>query len=312
MVAFYGAPMDAADNQALLQAIYQGGCRHFDSAEIYKSGNPFEHNEADEYSESRLGAFLKTIDRSTVTIATKFMPPMYGGKTDYDTVKASLTNSLKRLDLPWVDLYYCHRIPSLEGAKEFMATAKRLVEEGLIKHVGLSEIGGAWLREANAVYPVAVVQQEWSLMTRNLEEELIPVCKELGVGVVAYSPLARNLLADPGEKPTGWRGSQPRFTEENWAKNVALFADLKAIAEAKGASAAQMSLAWLLQKGRDLGVAVLPIPGSTKIANVLSNIAATKIELTPEEMGKLEAVAAAVVGDRGDEGYKNMGIEAQP
>mmetsp|Transcript_5987 Transcript_5987/g.14273 ORF Transcript_5987/g.14273 Transcript_5987/m.14273 type:complete len:337 (+) Transcript_5987:36-1046(+) len=311
MVAFYGEPLGEQENSALLGAVYDAGCRHFDTAEIYKSGNPFKHNPKDIYSESRLGAFFQTVPRSSFTVATKFQPMIYKGRTDYDTVKASLQGSLQRLQLDFVDLYYCHRIPSLEAAKQFMHTAARLVKEGLVKEVGLSEISGAWLREANAIYPVACVQQEWSLLTRNLEEELIPVCKELNIGVVAYSPLARSLLALPAERPKGFLGKMPRFSEENWAKNVALVKGVQAMAEGKGATASQLSLAWLLAKGQELGVMVLPIPGTTKIANAQSNIAAAKIKLSPEEVRKLEQVGAAVAGARGDESYTKFGIEGQ-
>ena len=225
-------------------------------------------------------------------------------------MKKAVTNSLDRLGLDYIDLYYTHRVTSLEMAKNFARTAKKLKDEGLIKHVGYSEIIGAWLKECNAIVPVTAVQQEWSLMTRSLEDELIPVCKELGVTVVAYSPLGRNLLTGlVTEPPNDWRASNPRYSEENLKKNNDLLKTLTTMADEKKCTPAQLSLAWLFWKAKDLQVDVLPIPGTTKIKNLDSNLGATDIAITPDEMKLLEDIGHQVSGDRGDEWYMSMGIE---
>jgi aryl-alcohol dehydrogenase-like predicted oxidoreductase len=294
MTAFYGAAMSPDDSLALLQGVYNdlNSSRHFDTAEVYKSG--------DLYNESVLGAFLPTVPRETFTIGTKFMPWLWGNKADYDTVKNALQLSLSRLGLEYVDIYYMHRIPNVEAVKEFAASCKRLIEEGLIRHVGLSECSGPWLREAHQVCPISVVQQEWSLLTRNLEEELVPTCAELGVGIVAYSPLSRNLLTDTTEKPpeSDWRSNLPRYTGAAHENNLRLQQEVKSIADRKGVSTAQLSLAWLLYQAPKLGVRVLPIPGTTKLVNAQSNFAAVQIELEEGDASPLEELAARVQGSR--------------
>jgi len=227
-------------------------------------------------------------------------------------VRASLLNSLRRLGIAYVDLYYCHRIPSLEAALEFTRSAAKLKAEGYIRSIGLSEIIGAWLRQCHEVSPIAAVQQEWSLLTRNLEDELVPTCAELGVAIVAYSPLGRNLLTGVvTETPTDWRANLPRYSAENLAKNVALVKEVEALAKAKDATPAQLSLAWLFAKAKALRVTVIPIPGTTKAKHALSNIAAADILIDDEAMKALEAIGDKVAGERGDESYKSMGIEGQ-
>lgn len=249
---------------------------------------------------------------NTFTVATKFMPFKWGSKCDYETVKKSLLGSLDRLGLSYVDLYYIHRQVSLESSLEFAASAKRLKEEGLIKGVGFSEVCGAWIRELNSVVKLTAVQQEWSLVTRNLEEEMVPVCKELDIRIVAYSPLARNLLAvELTETPKDWRGSLPRYQPGNLAKNAALLAEVVALAKTKGCTAAQLSLAWLLEKGAQLGVTVVPIPGTTSLQHATDNINSANINLNDADMAVLEELGAKVSGLRADERYMKMGIEGQ-
>lgn len=182
ITAFYGASMPDADALVLLRGVYDAGCRHFDTAEVYAAGGKF--------NEAILGEFLQTVPRDSYSVATKYYPK--GSSNDpnlyaYDTVKQALVASLARLQLDHVDLYYAHRVLSLEGGLMFGETAKRLKEEGLIKEVGLSEVSGKWLREIHTkACQIDAVQQEWSVMTRNLEHELVPVCKELGIPIVAY------------------------------------------------------------------------------------------------------------------------------
>lgn len=312
ITAFYGDAMSDDDAIALLSFVYEKGCRHFDTAELYKSGNPMEEAEGDIWNEKQIGLFLKTVPRDSFTVATKYFPYKYEGKCDYDTVSASLRKSLDRLGLEYVDVYYCHRITSLEGALEFVASAQKLKEEGLIRGIGLSEIIGSWLRKCNDVAPIACVQQEWSLLTRNLEEELVPVCAELGIVVVCYSPLGRNLLTGVvTEVPTDWRASLPRYSPENLEKNKVLVKEIETMAEKHNCTPAQLSLAWLFHKAKQLGVTIIPIPGTTKTKHATTNIEAAEVAIEDPEMLLLEEIASKVEGERGGSDYTSMGIEAQ-
>lgn len=310
LTAFYGAPSSDEKAAQILKAAYDAGCRHYDTAEIYKSGNPVADNPNDIYNETVIGKFLKNLSRDSFTVGTKFLPMKWQNKSDYNTVKTALTNSLNRLGLDYADIYYSHRVASLENAKEFAHSAKRLQEEGLIKHIGFSEIIGKWLKECYAITPIAAVQQEWSLITRSLEDELLPVCSTLGVTIVAYSPLGRNLLSGViTEPPNDWRASLPRYSPENLKKNNELVKEVEAIATRHNCTAAQLSLAWLFHKAKEKNVQVLPIPGTTKIENLLSNLGATQISITPEEMLILEKIGSKVSGNRADDGYMQSGIE---
>ncbi|CAJ1387111.1 unnamed protein product [Effrenium voratum] len=305
ITAYYGASMEDEPAIELLKAVYDMGYRHFDSAEAYKSET--KHNE------EQLALFFKTVPRDSYTVATKFMPFMHEGEAcDLESLTQAVDASLARLGLDYVDLYYCHRPPStLEKAEQWMASMKEIVKSGKVRHVGLSEFSPDWVRKLHAIHPVAAIQIEWSLVTRNLVEEfLLDCCKELGIGVVAYSPLARNLLAAaPVEVPTDWRAAQPRYSEENLKQNQELLKKIEAMAEAKSVTAAQLSLAWLYFKAEQLGLSMIAIPGTTKIANAKTNLASLGVALTPEDAAALEALASAVAGDRGNERYLTMSIE---
>mmetsp|Transcript_22138 Transcript_22138/g.55814 ORF Transcript_22138/g.55814 Transcript_22138/m.55814 type:complete len:324 (-) Transcript_22138:960-1931(-) len=312
ITAFYGAPLDEAAGVALLKDVLAEGVTHFDTAEMYRSS--FKPADPDcKYNEHVVGAFAKEVGRDKVFIATKLMPSMHGGDDmTVETASASLNASLERLGTDYVDLWYLHRLPSNHDVTVFMNAAKAAVAAGKVKAIGLSEASAPKIREAHAIAPVSFIQQEWSLLTRNLEELVLPTAKELGITVVAYSPLARNLLASvPTEPPTDWRAGLPRYSAEALAKNAELHAKVVDMAQAKGCSAAQLSLAWLYAKAMALGVDVIPIPGTTNIAHARENIAAESIILTPEEMVALEEIGATVEGDRGGESYKEMGIEGQ-
>jgi aryl-alcohol dehydrogenase-like predicted oxidoreductase len=180
ITAFYGATMPDSDALVLLKGVYDTGCRHFDTAEVYAAG--------DKYNETILGEFFQTVPRDSFTVATKYYPKEDNDSVyTYETVKNCLLASLKRLQLDYVDLYYAHRVLTLEGGKTFAKAALRLKEEGLIREIGLSEVNGKWLREiCQDGAPIDAVQQEWSLLTRSLETELVPVCKELDIPIVAY------------------------------------------------------------------------------------------------------------------------------
>lgn len=306
VTSFYGDPMPVDKAMELFQTVYDAGCRHYDTAEVYTAPG-------DIYNEKVLGQFLATVPRDSYSVATKYFP-MTNDYT-YETVKPRLEASLSRLGLDYVDLYYAHRVTSLEGGLEFCRTGKRLQEEGLIKEIGLSEVGGEWLQKCHAVAPIGAVQQEWSLLTRNLETDLVPVCKELNIPIVAYSPLARNLLATKVEAPPNdWRSSVPRFSAENLAKNAKITDILHEMATKYNngdCTPAQLALAWLFVKAQELGVMVIPIPGTTKISNAMSNFKAAALDITTEDAKTLESLANMVAGARGDESYVKIGIEAQ-
>lgn len=308
-----GVPLPQAEATSFFRGVYDAGCRSFDTAEVYKSG-PLSApaTPSTVFNETQLGKFFATVPRESFTVATKYMPLLRGGKCDYESVRLALLASLKRLGLEYVDLYYSHVVLTREAGIEFMASAKRLVEEGLLRHVGLSEVSAAWLREAHAVHPVCCIQQEWSLLTRNVEDHLVPTCRELNIGIVAYSPLARNLLSAPKTRPDDVRRAGiPRFSPENFAKNAKMLEQLEALASKKGVSPAQLSLAWLVQKAVDLGVAVLPIPGTARLQHALDNIASMRVALQPADMAFLEEIAKQTAGERESKGYINMRIEGQ-
>lgn len=305
ITAFYGEAMDDESAVALLRGVYDAGYRHFDSSEIYKTEE--KHNEV------QIGAFLRTVPRNSFTVATKFMPALHKDKCDVETVMKSVDASLERLGLSYIDLYYCHRMPrTLAKAKEWMTSMKEVVSSGKVRYIGLSEVGPSWIREMHAIHPVACVQQEWSLFTRNLEDTMVPIYRELGIGVVAYSPLARNLLTNSAELPKDWRAARnPRYSGDNFRHNRSLVDKISAIASEKKCSVAQLSLAWLFCRAKELGVAVVPIPGTTKLKNAIDNIAALDIQLKQSEMRELEALGAMVAGERADKNYLQGSLEGQ-
>jgi aryl-alcohol dehydrogenase-like predicted oxidoreductase len=311
ITAFYGPPMEDEAAVALLTRVYNTGFTHFDTAEVYQ-GKTAEG--VQKYNEEQLGNFLRTLPRQSFTVATKFLPQVHGGKCDLATVTAAVDASLAKLGLQYVDLYYCHRMPAtLEDAEEWMRSMKAIVASGKVKHVGLSEVGMDWLRRMHAIHPVACVQQEWSLLTRNLEDTVLPVYKELGIGVVAYSPLARNLLGGAQEAlgKDDWRSDQPRYNPENLAKNQDLVRQIAALGQERGKTPAQLSLAWLYHRARSLGVTVVPIPGTTKAERAAENWASLDAQLTDSEMAQLETLGSLVAGARGNESYQNMSLEGQ-
>lgn len=314
MTAFYGPAMQDGDGVALLQAVHAAGCTHFDTAEIYQQFQEVLPGTC-KYNEELVGKWLATLEsRASVQVCTKYPPGAHDGACDYDTLSACVDASLSRLGIDCIDLYYCHRMPaSIEKLEEWMTSLKSIVESGRVKHLGLSEAPAAWLRRAHAIHPVAVVQQEWSLLSREpCESEIVPVAIELGIGIVAYSPLARNLLAEPRrEIPQDWRAAHPRYDAENYVRNLELYERVSALATSKGISGAQLSLAWLLQKAKRLGVSCMPIPGTTSAAHATDNIKAVGVELTDGEMGQLEELGASVAGVRGNESYLEGAVEGK-
>jgi aryl-alcohol dehydrogenase-like predicted oxidoreductase len=242
--------------------------------------------------------------RDQVVLASKFGIQREGlGRPD--RIRAALEASLQRIGTDHLDLYYMHRFDPTTPVEDSMGALAELVAEGKIRHVGLSEVGPARLRRAHAVHPVAVVQQEYSLFTRDPEVDLLPAMRELGVALVAYSPLGRGFLGGAfrsaadiaADDPRRFR--YPRYAEENLERNLALARAIFAIAEARDIAPAVLALAWVLGRGDD----VVPIPGTRRMENLVSNISAAAIELDSATLADLDRVAprGAAVGERYDE-----------
>ncbi len=303
ITAFYGDPMSDEDAIELIQKAVESGCTFFDTAEAYVAEHPVTKELL--WNEEILGKAVATMGRHKVEIGTKF-----GGKSAMigpakgDHMKHACHAALKRLQTDQIDLYYLHRVDPNVPIEETVATMAELVQEGAVKHIGLSEAPPEVIRRAHGVHPIACVQQEWSLYTRDLEEDIVPVCKELGIGIVPYSPLGRGFLSDDMVAPApDARQYFPRLSGEAFETNKALRAKVESMAKAKGCHTAQLALAWLWAQGKKLGVDVVPIPGTTKIKNMDSNCRAVSVPISDAELAELSSVFDGVVGERGAEGY---------
>ncbi|KAG2302579.1 hypothetical protein Bca52824_031230 [Brassica carinata] len=281
--SFYGPSKPESDAIALLHYVIDSGVTFFDTSDVY----------GPETDELLLGKALKYDGvRERVELATKF------GATYAEGEKRS---SLKRLDVACIDLYYQHRVDTRVPIEIIMGELKKLVEEGKIKYIGLSEASASTIRRAHAVHPITAVQLEWSLWTRDMEEEIVPTCRELEIGIVSYSPLGRGFFAS-GPKLVekldndDFRKTLPRFQQENFDHNKILYGKVCAMSEKKGCSPAQLALAWVHHQGDD----VCPIPGTTKIENLNQNIGALSVKVTPEEMSELDTIGQpeSVKGER--------------
>ncbi|KAK4433783.1 putative aldo-keto reductase 4 [Sesamum alatum] len=293
MSASYGAPKPEPEMIELIHHAINSGVTHLDTSDVYGPHT----------NEILLGKALKGGMREKVQIATKFGASQMGGKMeirgDPAYVRAACEASLKRLDVDCIDLYYVHRIDTRVPIEVTMGELKKLVEEGKIKYVGLSEASVSTIRRAHAVHPITAVQNEWSLWSRDLEEELVPTCRELGIGIVPYSPLGRGFLSS-GPKLVqnlsegDFRKIFPRFQGENLENNKLVYERICEIAARKGCTPSQLALAWVHHQGDD----VCPIPGTTKIQNFNDNVGALSVKLTPEEMTELSSLADLVKGER--------------
>ncbi|ALC23397.1 aldo/keto reductase [Streptomyces pristinaespiralis] len=298
MSEFYGETDEAAARDTLEVALAEG-VTLFDTADVYGRGA----------NEEFLAPFVAA-HRDRITLATKFAiernddPHYRGVRNDPAYVRRSVEGSLRRLGVDVIDLYYMHRRDPAVPLEESVGAMAELVERGLVKHLGLSEVTGAELREAHAVHPIAALQSEWSLFSRDVERSAVAAAAELGVALVPYSPLGRGFLAgaftDAGKdlSEDDFRRHQPRFTGDNAQTNAALLEPVHKIAAAHGASAAQVALAWVHQRADVHGLTVVPIPGTRKATRLRENLAATRLVLTEAELTALEPVAARVVGDR--------------
>ena len=291
----------ALDDTESIRTIHRAldlGVTHIDTAEIY---GPF-------HSEEVVGTAVRG-RRDEVVIATKFgLVQHTGGEpvpgvTDSSpaNVRAAVEGSLRRLGTDHIDLYYQHRVDPATPIEDTVGALAELVTEGKIRHIGLSEAGADTIRRAHAVHPLTALQTEYSLWTRDVEAEILPLLRELGIGFVPYSPLGHGLLT--GQIRTvadfaddDWRKTNPRFTGENFARNLAIVDEVRAIGAENGATPAQTALAWLLSRGEDIA----PIPGTRRVSRVEENTAADAIELTPAQLHRLDNLEPAA-GERHDE-----------
>lgn len=307
MTAFYGDfnrfEAEATNIETIGKAL-ELGINFIDTAFMYQSyGLGGGENTT---NEELVGKALKKFGRENFVVATKFGIGLdltngnrfISGKPDF--IREQLTESLRRLDIDHVDLYYMHRMDPSTPIEETMKCLKELVEEGKIKYIGLSECSSSELRRAHAIHPVSAIQMEWSLNTRDIEESIVPVARELGVGIVCYSPLGRGLLTGDITSASviskyDARAAYPRFAEGSLEKNLAF--DFFEIAKRKNVTPAQLSLAWLLSKGDD----VVPIPGTKNPARIAENAGAVNIKLTAEEVEEIANSIPTLVGDRYNE-----------
>lgn len=282
----YGAA-DETESVATLQRAFELGVTLFDTAEAY---GPFKNEEL-------LGRAIKG-RRSQVVIATKFGWRIENNKiTGTDSrpehVKEVAVASLRRLGTDYIDLFYQHRIDPQVPIEDTVGAMADLVKEGKIRYLGLSEAGEANIRRAHRVHPITALQSEYSLWERNLERDILPVLRELGIGLVPFAPLGRGFLAGSTRRaeeypPDDWRAGDPRFQGENFEANMRATALLREIAAQKGGTPAQIALAWLLHKGED----IVPIPGTKRRSYLVENVRASQVTLTEEEMTRLDATLA--------------------
>ncbi|MFE2086329.1 aldo/keto reductase [Streptomyces sp. NPDC059460] len=298
MSEFYGDTDESAARETLETAL-AAGVTLFDTADVYGRGA----------NETFLAPFVGA-HRGEITLATKFAiertdDPQYRGvRNDPAYIRQAVEDSLRRLNTDSIDLYYMHRRDPAVPLAESVGAMAELVQQGKVKQLGLSEVTGAELREAYAVHPIAALQSEWSLFSRDVERSAVPAAVELGVTFVPYSPLGRGFLtgaftdAAKDLSDGDFRKYQPRFTGDNAKANAALLEPVHKIAAAHGASAAQVALAWVQQRAQVHGLTVVPIPGTRKSSRLLENVAATRLTLTAEELALLEPIAGQVAGDR--------------
>ncbi|KUO14144.1 aldo/keto reductase [Streptomyces sp. DSM 15324] len=299
-MSFAYGPSDAAESRAALERALELGVTLYDTADAYGAGE----------NERFLSPFFRA-HRDEVVIATKFAlsipaddPTRRVVRNDAPYIREAVEASLKRLDVDVIDLYYMHRRDVDVPIEDTVGVMAELVREGKVKQLGLSEVTAAELRAAHAVHPIAALQSEWSLFSRDIEARVVPAAAELGVTLVPYSPLGRGFLtgsfADAAQDLTAddFRRTQPRFTGENAAANGALLEPVRALAEARDATPGQIALAWVHQQSEIHGLPLVPIPGTRKATRVEENTAAAAIRLTPEELAVLDPIAAQVAGDR--------------
>lgn len=298
MSEFYG-PADHDESLATLGRAVELGVTFLDTSDAYGVGA----------NESLLGEFFGTGRRDQVVLATKFgavrdpqTRQLLDMRADPEHVRAACDASLKRLGTDYIDLYYLHFPDRRVPIEETVGAMAELVAAGKVRHIGLSNVTADQLRAGHTVHPIAAVQNEWSLFTRDTEESLLPVCAELSIGFVPYSPLGRGFLTGAYTSRANlgagdYRHAIPRFSDEHAEHNTGLLTPLREAAQAHGATLGQIALAWLIQQGEVRGTSVVPIPGTKTRARLEENAAATGVRLTADELAALEPIAAQVRGD---------------
>jgi aryl-alcohol dehydrogenase-like predicted oxidoreductase len=287
--AFTGAGKDDAQSIRTIHRALDLGVTLLDTAEIY---GPFTNEEL-------VGEAIKG-RRDQVVLATKFGMVSHagGGPGHLDSsppnIRTAVEGSLRRLGTDHVDLYYQHRVDPQTPIEETVGALAQLVDEGKVRHIGLSEAWVGTIRRAQAVHPITALQSEYSLFTRDQEAEVLPLLRDLGIGFVAYSPLGRGMLTGKVRSvdeldDTDFRKSNPRFMGENFQRNQRLVDEVEAIATEVGATPGQVALAWLLTKGDD----IVPIPGTKRVSRVEENVAADGVELSAEQIKRLDKLPPA-------------------
>jgi aryl-alcohol dehydrogenase-like predicted oxidoreductase len=304
MSEFYGES-DEQESMATIHRALELGVNFLDTADMY---GPYKNEEL-------VGQAIRG-RRDEVIIATKFgivrdpsNPNVRGvsGKPDY--VRKSCEGSLKRLGIETIDLYYQHRVDPQTSIEETVYAMAELVREGKVRYLGLSEAGTETLRRASAVHPITALQTEYSLWSRDPEDDILPTCREFGIGFVAYSPLGRGFLTGQIKRfddlaADDYRRHSPRFQGKNFEKNLELVRRIEEMAREKGCTPAQLALAWVLARGQD----IVPIPGTKRRAYLEDNVAAINVELTAEDLRRIAEIApqGAAAGTRYPEAMMGM------
>ncbi|MBI3224491.1 MAG: aldo/keto reductase [Mycolicibacterium cosmeticum] len=294
---------DERNAREVVDAAIDAGITFIDTADIY----------GPEISETLLGRVIEG-RRDALTIATKFgntldrdtNPRALDGRPEY--VRSAIEGSLRRLGVDHVDLYYQHRVDPEVPIEDTVGALKELVEAGKVRHIGLSEPGPQTLRRAHAVHPITAIQNEWSLFTRDIEDETVPLARELGIGIVPYSPLGRGWLSgriNSIEDISGTHRQHPRFAQEAFGRNRELAGRVVALAGDLGVAPSQVALAWVLSRGDD----VVPIPGTRHAQYVRENVGAARVALTGDQLALLDGIAGQVAGHRSIR-PENLGTEA--
>ncbi|XP_038714628.1 probable aldo-keto reductase 1 [Tripterygium wilfordii] len=296
----YNDPVPEEVGISIIKRAVSRGITFFDTSDVYGANQ----------NEILVGKALKQLPREEIQLATKFgilsldpacMAMAINGTPEY--ARACCLASLKRLDVEYIDLYYVHRIDTSVPIEDTIGELKKLVEEGKIKYIGLSEPSPDTIRRAHAVHPITALQMEWSLWARDIEEEIVPLCRELGIGIVPYSPLGHGVFGgkgfEEGLPPDGALATLPWLQGDNLNKNKILHNRLEKFAEKRKVSLAQLALGWVLHQGDD----VVPIPGTTKVKNLDHNIGSVTVKLTKGDMDEISDAIPIneVAGDRAPE-----------
>ncbi len=289
-VAYAGAGSDDAESIRTVRRAVDLGVTLIDTAEVY---GPYVNEE--------LLARALQGRRDQVVLATKFGLISHTGRNGLDSspanIRIAVEGSLQRLGTDRIDLYYQHRLDRETPIEDTVGALAELVAAGKVRHIGLSEVGVSTIRRAHAAHPITAVQSEYSLWTRDQENGILPLLRELGIGFVAYSPLGRGFLtgairSTEGLPDSDYRKTNPRFFDENFQHNLKSADELRGISADVGATPAQVALAWLLAKGRD----IVPIPGTKRVTRLEENVGADAVELTPDQLSRLDRLTPPVGG----------------